>query len=120
LLVVVLFGIMLPFNVGTLKALSGFYTSRDNPVADTAAFLNANTAPGTRIESYDSELFFLLERRYHYPPDQLHVELNRRKFLRQDVPIDYDPLAANPDYLVVGPFSRMWGIYDAVLERGAF
>ncbi|NOZ06781.1 MAG: hypothetical protein GXP41_10625, partial [Chloroflexi bacterium] len=70
-------------------------------------------------ETYDSELFFLLNRRYHYPPDQIHVDLIRRA-PRQDVPIDYDPLAADPDYLVVGPFSRGWHLYDPVLEAGAF
>jgi len=36
------------------------------------------------------------------------------------VPIDYDPLAADPDYLVVGPYSRVWQLYDPVLAMGAF
>jgi hypothetical protein len=92
----------------------------DNSTSQTVQFLNSQTSSDALIETYDSELFFLLERRYHYPPDQIHVELNRRTFLHQDVPIEYDPLAANPDYLVVGPQSKLWKLYDAVLKTEAF
>ena len=34
--------------------------------------------------------------------------------------VDYNPLAADPDYLVVGPFMRDWRLYDPVLATGAF
>jgi hypothetical protein len=61
-----------------------------------------------------------IKRRYHYPPGPLHVELIRRMTHPTDVPIDYDPLAADPDYLVVGPVSFGWHVYDAVLQTGAF
>jgi hypothetical protein len=40
--------------------------------------------------------------------------------LAQDVSIDYDPLAADPDYLVVGPQSKVWGLYDEAVQSGAF
>jgi len=73
------------------------------------------------IETYDSELLFLLNRPYHYPPDQIVVELIRRTFHYEDyTDIDYDPLAANPDYLIVGPHSKQWQLYDPVLRTGAF
>jgi len=85
-----------------------------------AAFLNGQTASNALIETYDSELFFLLNRRYHYPPDQIHVELIRRASLHQAVPIEYDPRAADPDYLVVGPYSRQWRLYDPALASGSF
>ncbi len=105
----------------TMKALRGTYAvGADVSVVQVAEFLNTHTVPHALIETYDSELFFLLDRRYHYPPDQIHVELIRRTKLRQDVPIDYDPLAADPDYLVVGPYSKLWQLYDPVLSTGAF
>ena len=34
--------------------------------------------------------------------------------------IDYDPLAANPDYLVVGRFARENGLYQPAIDSGAF
>ncbi len=93
----------------------------DTSVQQAADFLNSQIPSGALIETYDSELFFLLNRPYHYPPDQIHVELIRRIFLYDDnVIIDYDPLAANPDYLVVGPHSKQWRLYDRVLSSGAF
>lgn len=97
-----------------------FIVNADTSALLVADFINNQTASNALIETYDSELFFFLERRYHYPPDQIHIELNRRIFLHQDVHIDYDPLAADPDYLVVGPQSKLWRLYDPVLVTGEF
>lgn len=85
-----------------------------------ANFLNTQTPARSLVETYDSELFFLIDRYYHYPPDQISIQLSRRSMIGQDVPIDYDPLAKDPDYLVVGPFSRLWHLYDPVLGKGVF
>ena len=83
-------------------------------------FFNTATPADTLIETFDSELFLLLDRPYHHPPAQLSVALIRRAYLGQDAPAEYDPLTADPDYLVVGPFSRWWGLYEPVIEAGAF
>jgi hypothetical protein len=37
-----------------------------------------------------------------------------------DVPIDYDPLVADPDYLVLGHFSQKWELYDEAIKSGKF
>jgi hypothetical protein len=103
-----------------LTVYQQYITQADRSNFAVAEFLNTRTPPAELVETYDSELFVLLQRPYHYPPDQLHVELNRRLFLRQPVPIGYDPLAADPDYLAVGWFNRMWGTYDAALASGQF
>ena len=98
-----------------------YIVDADRSVQQAADFLNARTRPGALIETYDSELFFFLNRTYHYPPDSIHVQLIRRTFLYQDdTRIDYDPLVANPDYLVVGPHSKQWRLYEPVLRTGAF
>jgi len=39
---------------------------------------------------------------------------------KQKVPIEYDPLLANPDYLVVGEFIKGLRLYDPVIRTGAF
>lgn len=83
-----------------------------------ADFLNIQVPANALIETYESELHFMLNRRIHYPPDQLHVDLNRRTFLGAEVRIDYNPLAANPDFLVVGSQARMWQLYEPVLQSG--
>lgn len=105
----------------TLLSFQRYYLDNEDRAAQrVAAFFNTQTTADTLIETYESELHFLLERPYHYPPDQMHVELNKRSLLQQDMTIDYDPLAADPDYLVVGRFSRENDLYKPVLESGAF
>jgi hypothetical protein len=87
---------------------------------ETAHFLNTHTESDALIEMDDRELFFLVERAYHYPGVGVHHQLKRRAFLGEDVTLDYDPLAMDLDYLVVGPMSRMWDLYDPILETEAF
>ena len=96
------------------------YARPDRSSSEVAELLNTATPPDALIETYDMELFVLLNRRYHNPPDEIQLKLIRRTLLGQDVAIEYDPMAANPDYLVVGPFSRMWQLYDPVLQAGSF
>jgi hypothetical protein len=104
-----------------LTALYGAYViDSDSSIHDTLHFLNTATPSYALIETYETELYFLLNRRYHYPPDQVHVDLIRRNSFGERVKIDYNPLKANPDYLVVGPQSKFWDFYDPYLKTGAF
>ncbi len=96
------------------------FTADERAVFRVAAFLNTQTLPTALIETYESELHFLLDRRYHYPSDQVHVELNRRSLLGRETPVDYDPLAANPTHLVVGRFADGNGLYTDAVASGAF
>ena len=44
----------------------------------------------------------------------------RRHDIDPTTPVNYDPLQADPDYLIVGPFSRKWEVYNNVLDIGEF
>jgi len=123
LLAVILIAVTVPFNLFTLDLLSFYldYNTNKKPAAEQVVeYLNTRTPTQALIETYDSELFFLLDRHYHYPPDVVHVQLIQRIDLKQDVSIEYNPLAADPDYLVIGHFSRKWHLYDDVIASGAF
>ncbi len=98
-----------------------YVISPDTSARQMAEYINMQTPSDALIESYDSELFFFLNRLYHYPPDQVHVAEVRYNF-DHSVTSDYDPLVADPDYLVLGPspFSSGWRIYDKALASGAF
>jgi hypothetical protein len=104
----------------TLLSYWRHFTADDRAVFRVAAFLNTQTPPDALIETYESELHVLLNRRYHYPPDQVHIELNRRSLLGQDTPVEYDPLAANPTHLAVGRFASGNALYADVIASGAF
>jgi 4-amino-4-deoxy-L-arabinose transferase-like glycosyltransferase len=118
LLAVLIIAATTPLTLRTVYR--GYLVETSDGLFQVAHFLNAQTPPDALIETYESELHFMLERRYHYPPDQLHIELARRTYLEQNVTIDYDPLAANPDYLVVGKIGRTWWLYQPVVEHGDF
>ncbi|MCS6839877.1 MAG: hypothetical protein RMJ54_17050 [Roseiflexaceae bacterium] len=104
----------------TLLSYWRHFTADERAVFRVAAFLNSQTPVDALIETYESELHVLLDRRYHYPPDQVHVELNRRSLLGQETSVKYDPLAANPTHLVVGRFASGNALYADVVASGAF
>lgn len=118
LLALFLLLVTLPLGVQSLYRAYAIDVNRD--AIDTAEFLNSSTPPSARIETYESELFFFLQRPYHFPPDQLHVALNRQMVLKQTVPVHYDPLVGKPDVIVVGSFSRMWELYGIVPATPGF
>lgn len=120
LLAVFLLAMTVPLSV--IYLYNAFNIGPAFPVRQVADFLNNETPPDSVIESYDSEVFFLLERghKYHYPPDDLHLQYPRRLYGMPYTPIEYDPLEADPDYLVVGFTSTQWSVYDEILETGAF
>jgi hypothetical protein len=118
LLAIVMLAATVPITIQTLYR--DYILATDTSAQEVAAFLNTQTPPEARIETYESELHFLLDRPYHYPPDQVHVELNRRGLLHQATEIQYDPLAADPDYLVVGRFARGNDLYQPAIAAGAF
>ena len=106
---------------GTLTAMSiaPVYFVRDDAAQRVASWLDA-LPPGTRIETYETELHFLLHQPYTFPPDQVHVALLRRLWgIEADAPITYDPLVNDPDYLVEGG-TGVAGLYEPVLASGQF
>ncbi|RRR74705.1 MAG: hypothetical protein EI684_06435 [Candidatus Viridilinea halotolerans] len=96
-----------------------FYAEDERAAQRVANALNA-LPDDTRIETYESELHFLLEHPYHFPQDQIHVDLNYRSLLGEQVEINYDPLVADPAYLVVGRFTRDNQLYEPILATDAF
>ncbi|HXV83331.1 MAG TPA: hypothetical protein VEG60_26010 [Candidatus Binatia bacterium] len=119
LLVVILIAATVPRTA--MAVYKTYIVNADTSVQEAAGFLNTRTKGDSLIETYDSELFFLLDRDYHYPPDRVHVNLIRRTFLyEEETRIDYDPLAADPEYLVIGPHSKQWRLYDQTVNTGAF
>jgi hypothetical protein len=89
-------------------------------VERTAAYLNEELEPGSVIETYESELLPFLDVPYHFPPDPVHVQIARQRMLDPDIVFDYDALDYDPDYLVLGSYSRDSGFYDPLVERGYF
>ncbi len=99
-----------------------YFIDADHSALEVAHFLNTQTPDATVVETYDSEIQFLLKRPYHFPPDQIIVDLIQRAIVghKRNVVIGYDPLLADPDYLVIGEFIKGLRLYDPVLQTDAF
>jgi 4-amino-4-deoxy-L-arabinose transferase-like glycosyltransferase len=118
LLAVLVFALM---SVPAIRSLYLFSSIKsDASLTEAAHFLNTETRDDELIETYESELLFLLDRRYHFPPPRVNVEFIRQSWIDSNSPIVYDPLIGNPDYLVVGGWGKLTKIYDPVLEAGTF
>jgi 4-amino-4-deoxy-L-arabinose transferase-like glycosyltransferase len=117
-----LLGLLLTITALTITGigLARYYPQQDHSAQRVATMLNALPA-GTRVETYESELHALLDQPYTFPPDQLHVQLGLRSLrVDESAPVVYDALAKDPSHLVVGRFARENGLYQPIIESGAF
>ena len=80
------------------------------------AYLHTATPATALIETYDSELFLFLNRRYTYAPPQALVEVILRE-QKPNQPVTYDPLQAKPNYMVVGEYGRWAGFYKPLIKQ---
>jgi 4-amino-4-deoxy-L-arabinose transferase-like glycosyltransferase len=94
-------------------------SSPDTASAQAIEYLRTQLPPEALIESYESELLFFLDRPIHYPPAVISaVAVERRS--DAELILDYDPLEADPDYLVIGNFARVYRVYEQVLFSDQF
>jgi hypothetical protein len=92
----------------------------DKSVVEVANFINSESAANALVETSDFELFVFINRKYHFPPDEIHLELMKQKSLEKSTENIYNPLDADPDYIIIGPFSRFLEIYKKLVESDQF
>jgi hypothetical protein len=114
LLAVGLLLVMIGVTIHERYAIRGRDDDRD--LMTVATFLQTHTQPAELIETYDSELFLFLNRPYTYAPADVLVQIIRHHQRLGPSPT-YDPLSANPHYLVVGDYGRWAGFYKPLLEQ---
>jgi hypothetical protein len=87
-----------------------------------AHFIDKQIPPQAVIESWDWELDALTGHwKFHHPSVALEYLAARQRFMEHiDFNLGYDPLQADPDYLVEGPFSDWTKIYDTRLVQEQF
>jgi 4-amino-4-deoxy-L-arabinose transferase-like glycosyltransferase len=114
--VIIIFSLALGFAIGTMRV--GLAPSNLQPEL-AVSYLYDNVPTNARIETFESELLFLApELNYHFPSDLVSMQLFRRASIDRQYSVNYDPLIANPDFLVVGPYARTFGLYDEkLIER---
>ena len=90
----------------------------ESGLQQTATYLNMELADGDSIETYESELLFLLDRPVHFPPPQLNVDTIRKNYIDPSWNFPYDLTTVTADYIVVGAFGK--GLYDPLVAAGRY
>ncbi len=89
--------------------------------AAMAAYLDAHVEPGALIESWETEMGFLTDHNYHFPPARLLNQIVRHVYLGGPPPWDYyrGLEEGNARYLLIGPFADGIDLYRSdTIARG--
>lgn len=92
----------------------------DRTPQEFARLLEARVPQDAVVETWEPELGFLTNHRYHYPPISLLDQAVRQIWLNKTAAITYDSYAADAEYLVLGRFGKWTGVYASLLAGGGF
>jgi 4-amino-4-deoxy-L-arabinose transferase-like glycosyltransferase len=87
-----------------------------------AAYLEAHVPHDALVETWEPELGFLTNHRYHYPPSALLIDAVAHRFGGGPSPGDVYDFTSNglPDYVINGEFGTWVGVYPEVRLREAY
>ena len=116
------FILLLAFSIlfgETIKSvLYNLSTEFPNP-AVVANYLNNNIPSGSKVETFESEIYSLANGiTFHYPSDLVSMQYVRKWCIEPQLEIDYDPMVANPEYLVRVPTQRSGILMMKYLLKG--
>jgi 4-amino-4-deoxy-L-arabinose transferase-like glycosyltransferase len=96
--------------------------TRYNDAEATAAFIDGTVPPDAIIETWEWELSALSRHRRFHHPDQGYLYKAIRQFSHAGEPFSlaYNPLKAEPDYLIIGPFGAWTELYSTSAVAGTF
>jgi hypothetical protein len=114
---VFLIALSITFGTAIVNARVGLGLREYDPKL-ASAYLTSHIPTDARIETFESELFFLApDQTYHFPSDMVSMLLQRKTTIEANLPVDYDPLETNPDYIVIGPMGHLWSLYNEVVTN---
>lgn len=101
---------------GLLPLMKQVVQSPDSGLQELADYLNTHIPTEAVIESWEWEVDFLTDHKYHHPPYEVTNAITDKIWYGTPVSPDiYDPLAFRPTYLIRGPFAKWTGIYPQEL-----
>lgn len=87
-------------------------TAPPDDSAQMAQVMNATVPLDALVETWEPQMGFLTDHRYHYPPQLLLNRTVRQKWLGETGVADlYDFTGLNPEYVLIGEFSRWVEVY---------
>jgi hypothetical protein len=111
--------IALALGVGLWVELSPLARGDQRDPQRFAARLDATVPRGAVVDAWEPELGFLSNAALQYPPPGSLDKVVRDQWLGQTKPHDFSA-GLTGQYLVVGPFARWVGAYDAALQSSHY
>jgi hypothetical protein len=112
---------ILSFSCLTLFNWISVFANNEDNYLDVAQYVDKNIAQNALIETYETDMLFLLpQHRFHFPADQVHVDVETHTLYGNADPFGYNPLIANPDFLILGPYNEKHNLYDQKTIDSAF
>jgi len=100
------------YRTSLYEEVSATVSRADDSARRFAAYINAHVEQDALIESWEWQIDFFTNHTYHHPPPPILDLAVRHAFLGEPFPPDaYDFAPYQPDYIVVGPFSKWVGLY---------
>ena len=111
--------VLIAFGVTTGPVLAHH---SDDAAEQVARYVDTQIPPQAVIESWEWQLDGLTGHwQFHHPPAALEYLADRQRNMdRADFNLGYDLLQANPDYLILGPFSDWTNVYDTRVVQQQF
>jgi hypothetical protein len=103
--------VLVMVGVPLIVRVVGVLTAGDHTARQMAAYLRAYIPQGAMIETWEPEVAFLTEHRYHFPSSDILDAYSRTQAIKEEAPA-YDPLIANPDYILIGEFGWWTELYS--------
>jgi hypothetical protein len=104
-------------SIPTVKNTFEIATASRTPSVVMATYLNENVPQNAIIETWDTEMGFLTNHRYHFPPNNLLALAVQQVYSGgEPVHIHYNYVQTNkPEYILVGEFSGWVNMYPVEL-----
>lgn len=92
--------------------------SLDTSAFDFANYLDENVSSDAIIESSETEIVFLSDRKFHQPTVDVAVAtIQNVQFAEPYPPGFYDLRPVNPDYIILGPYAKWTQLYTQYLNN---
>ncbi len=109
------------FGSGILTNAASVVRARDYSPQDFSRLVNDTVPADAVVESFEWEIDFLSDRRFHHPPSRLMNNGNAVAFLDASTDtLQWYRVPSSSTYLVDGPYSKVSRIYEATLAEKSF
>ncbi|MBN2500164.1 MAG: glycosyltransferase family 39 protein [Anaerolineales bacterium] len=94
------------------------FSTPDDSAQVFSSYLEEHIEEGALVESWEWQLDILADVNYHHPPNDLVDKQTAYIHYGDEFVTNYNPFYYQPEYLIIGPFSKGMTLYSQYIEAG--